>query len=279
MTLPRFAKRRTTWSGIVGEKTTISWTHHTFNPWWGCARVSPGCEHCYAESFAKRTGNDVWGVHADRRRFNPETLWAKPVAWDKAAAKIGERHRVFCASMADVFEDRVDHVEDRARLFDVIDRTPNLDWLLLTKRPENMTRLAPESWRAGWPKNVWAGTTVEDQKRRSRIAHLQAVPATTRFLSCEPLLEAVDLRGHLDGIDWVIVGGESGPGARPFETEWTDVIIREARLMSVAVHVKQMGAKPMEGGARLKLRDKKGGDWTEWRPDLRVREYPVPVLP
>lgn len=257
----------------MGADSKIEWTHHTWNPWWGCARVSPGCEHCYAEAFAKRTGHSVWGVKNERRHFG-ESVWSKPLAWDKAAATAKERHRVFCASMADVFEDRSDLVADRARVFDLIERTPNLDWLLLTKRPHNMNDMAPTSWRTGWPPNVWAGTTVEDQKRRGRIADLRNVPARVRFLSCEPLLERVDLGGLLEGIHWVIVGGESGGGARRFDTCWADAIIDAARVSGAAVHVKQLGAHPIEGGARLRLRDRKGGNWTEWRDSLRVREYP-----
>lgn len=261
----------------MGKDSSIEWTNHTFSPWWGCARVSPGCEHCYAESFAKRVGQKVWGVNADRRRFG-DKHWVEPLKWNAAAEKAGERRRVFCASMADVFEDRPDHVADRARLFALIESTPHLDWLLLTKRPENMNRLAPESWRDGWPANVWAGTTCEDQKRADvRIRHLQHVPARVRFLSCEPLLERVDLGGMLDGIHWVIVGGESGGGARRFDTCWADAIVDAARVAGAAIHVKQMGARPTEGGAKLKLRDRKGGDWTEWREGLRVREYPDAV--
>lgn len=262
----------------MGVDSKIEWTHHTFNTHWGCQRVSPGCEHCYAEAFAKRTGHDVWGPMADRRMLS-ETNWAQPVKWNRAAEKAGERHRVFCSSMADVFEDRRELNPVRERLFALIETTPHLDWLLLTKRPHSMNDMAPASWRAGWPLNVWAGTTVEDQKRRNRIADLRDVPARTRFLSCEPLLERVDLGGLLEGIHWVIVGGESGGGARRFDTSWALAIVDAARVAGAAVHVKQYGAKPTEGGATLRLKDRKGGDWTEWRDDLRVREYPVAVLP
>jgi protein gp37 len=179
----------------MGEQTAIAWTDHTFNPWWGCERVSPGCQHCYAEAFAKRTGNLVWGKSADRRFFG-DKHWAEPLKWDRQAAADGRPHLVFCASMADVFEDRPELVEHRARLWDLIDATPHLIWQLLTKRPENV--LAMDGWGASWPANVWIGTTVEDQQRADeRIPQLLQIPAPVRFLSCEPLLGAVDLRWWL----------------------------------------------------------------------------------
>jgi protein gp37 len=185
----------------MGESTAISWTDHTFNPWWGCTRVSPGCQHCYAEAFAKRTGNDVWGTSP--RRFFGDKHWAEPLKWDRQAEADGRPHLVFCASMADVFEDRSELVEHRARLWDLIDRTPYLIWQLLTKRPENVLKLTPEGWHGAgfadrperlWPPNVWIGTTVEDQQRADdRIPELLKVPAAVRFLSCEPLLGPVDV--------------------------------------------------------------------------------------
>src|SRR5688572_21886599 len=117
----------------MGESTTITWTHHSWNPWWGCVKVSEGCKNCYAESFSKRACHDIWGPGSQRRFFG-DKHWAEPIKWDRAAEKAGERRRVFCASMADVFEDRPDLVEPRRRLFELIRATPNLDWLLLTKR-------------------------------------------------------------------------------------------------------------------------------------------------
>lgn len=182
----------------MGEMTAIAWTDHTFNPWWGCQRVSPGCEHCYAESFAKRTGHDVWGKTAERRMFG-DKHWAEPLKWNAAAAAAGTPAKVFCASMADVFEDRPDLIEPRVRLFDLIDATPHLIWQLLTKRPENVPALAePAGWTGEpnpcWPSNVWIGATVEDQQRADeRIPHLLRLPAPMRFLSCEPLLGPVQL--------------------------------------------------------------------------------------
>jgi protein gp37 len=191
----------------MGKVTEISWTDHTFNPWWGCVRVSPGCVHCYAETFDKRVhgvGKGHWGVKAGRRFFG-DAHWNGPLKWNREAERDGVRRRVFCASMADVFEDRDELVEHRARLFLLIQNTPHLDWLLLTKRPENMVRLAadlgwegpyssPRADSRPWPDNVWAGCTVEDQQRANeRIPELLRVPAAVRFLSCEPLIGPVDL--------------------------------------------------------------------------------------
>jgi protein gp37 len=278
----------------VGIDTKIQWCHHTFNPWWGCERVSPGCVHCYAEAFAKRTGHSVWGSAAQRRFFG-DKHWAEPLKWDRDAGKAGERRRVFCASMADVFEDRPDLVDDRARLSLLVQATPWLDWLLLTKRPENVDRLWRPDWPTNrWPENVWLGTTVEDQERADeRITRILSVPAAVHFLSVEPLLGPVDLR-RFDGGDWVIVGGESGAGARPCDVEWVRSVISQCRDASVACFVKQLGARPYDSavyceatffgtdplcgtytkGNTLALRDHKGGDPDEWPQDLRVREFP-----
>ena len=268
----------------MGAGSKIEWTHHTFNPWWGCQRVSPGCENCYAEAWAKRTGKDVWGPTAERRLFG-DKHWAEPMKWDREALAAGERRRVFCASMADVFEDRRDLDDQRIKLWKLISATPSLDWLLLTKRPENLSRFVPWLDRP-WP-NVWLGTTVEDRKRvAERIATLRRMPAAVHFLSIEPLLEDI---GQLDlnGIDWVIVGGESGPDARPFDIGWARSIQEQCRRAGVAFFMKQMGDAsvwPLEDAAlssfrsgRIRLK-KKGGDWNEWPADLRVREYPAPSL-
>lgn len=273
------------------KASKIEWTRSTFNPWWGCERVSPGCAHCYAEAFAKRTGHDIWGGSADRRFFG-DKHWNEPLRWNAEAAKTGEPWRVFCASMADVFEDRPDLSAPRARVFDLIAKTPALTWLLLTKRPENMTRLAPAAWATGWPSNVWAGTTVEDKARLSRIDHLRRVPAVVRWLSLEPLIE--DL-GTVDfaGIAWAIIGGESGGGSRPFNAAWARSLLAQMRGQGVAPHVKQLGAKPFDGELTrawndwntdpnwLKLKDyAKGADVSEWPEDLRIRAYPsAPTTP
>lgn len=247
----------------MGETTAIKWTDHTFNPWWGCTRVSPGCNHCYAETFAKRTGNAVWGKDAPRRFFG-DKHWAEPLKWDRAAAKAGRPALVFCASMADVFEDRPDLHDERARLFDLIDRTPHLIWQLLTKRPDNVLRLVPFRWHSHWPSNVWPGTTVEDQQRADeRVQTLAELPAPVRFLSCEPLLGPVDLRMWLwlppfeddereRGIDWVIVGGESGPGHRNLDLNHARSLRDQCADAGVPFFFKQVGGQfPTSGGDRL----------------------------
>lgn len=215
----------------MGANSAIEWTDNTFNPWWGCQRVSPGCEHCYAETFDKRVhgaGAAHWGPKAARKFFG-DKHWNEPRKWNAAAERTGVRQRVFCASMADVFEDLRELDDQRSRLWRLIRETPMLDWLLLTKRPENVLRLAPLDVLA----ECWVGTTVEDRVRLSRVDELRRVPARVLFLSVEPLLE--DL-GFLDpwwprGIDWVIVGGESGPGARPMNPTWVRSI-RDACIAS-----------------------------------------------
>lgn len=325
----------------MGAHSKIEWTDHTFSPWWGCTRVSPGCEHCYADAFSKRVGYGgetsprklpvLWGPRSERRFFG-DKHWAEPLKWARDAAKAGQRRRVFCASMADVFEERPDLVGPRARLAGLIRETTHLDWLLLTKRPGNASRLWAGAWAAAWDggdsigfewaPNIWLGTTAEDQQRADeRIPHLLAVPAAVRFVSNEPALGPVNLSQWMwplhwtwdrrfatpeDAIasgarasqmrqalvlsparfvDWVIVGGESGGGARPFDLAWARSTIAQCKAAGVAVFVKQMGANRVaassHGGTAVvspelsRISRGKGGDWSEWPEDLRVREYPT----
>lgn len=414
-----------------------------FNPWSGCSKVSLGCTNCYAEvNYSVKVRGVKWGPNGNRI-VKAESGWKEPIAWNKKAAcdcflrsDLGEFHlsscpqhqtnrpRVFCASLADVFEDwqgpilsasKPEHQTDcpecgtkdaklvpafdsqrigfnghlgtwkpigrdldkyplegwrwatmddvRARLFRLIDAMPNLDWLLLTKRPENVLKMTFDAWckkvpghvsqnegdgrHWHWPKNVWLGVSVEDQKRADeRIPLLMQTPAAVRFLSCEPLLGPIDLQrscalacpnrgkgclmgdkrterlivqsdeggiiqecicSRLNGLHWVIVGGESGPGARPCSIDWIRDIVRQCKAASVPCFVKQLGSLPMleecketvpekimahgrdwpEGthfgnqtgdrawnGRQILLHDKKGGDPSEWGEDLRVREFP-----
>lgn len=254
------------------QNSTIEWTNHTFNPWWGCQRVSPGCEHCYAETLAKRYGHAVWGpAKTTERRMMSENYWKQPLKWDRLA-QVSGRKRVFCASMADVFEDHPQLIDARARLMCLIDETPNLDWLLLTKRPENILDMIDSDF----PANVWIGTSCEDQQRADeRIPHLLRVPARVRFLSCEPLLGAIDLRRWLPdlstpidnslydgdapvglydrdadawfpdpadiGLHWIICGGESGPGARPMHPDWARSLRDQCQAAGVSYFFKQWG--------------------------------------
>lgn len=281
------------------ENSKIEWTHHTFNPWWGCVKVSPGCEHCYAETFSNRYGHNIWGPAktTDRRLFG-DKHWNEPLKWNRKAKEAGERHRVFCASMADVFEDHPQVVEDRRRLLDLIVGTPHLDWLLLTKRPENVNWMieqatgfsASHMWFHA-ASNVWIGTSVEDQATADkRIPHLLKVPAKIRFLSAEPLLGPININGYLQHgwiidtvsayggtyeralpqIHWVIVGGESGHGARPMEMAWVESLIKQCRAAHIAIHVKQLGSI----WGKEHFADSKGGYWLQWPTHLRIREYP-----
>lgn len=239
----------------MAENSRIEWTDHTFNPWTGCTKVSQACDHCYAESWAKRSGHVEWGPHGERRRTRPAT-WAMPRKWNAQAEAEGRRFRVFCASLADVFDNHRSILPEwRADLWRLIHETPCLDWLLLTKRPQNIARFLPDGWGGGWS-NVWLGTTVENQEEADRrIPVLLGVPARIRFLSCEPLLERVDLKGWIwpgwDGdirrakpaphIAWVIAGGESGPGARPMHPEWARSLRDQCRAARTPFHFKQWG--------------------------------------
>lgn len=199
--------------------TKIEWATHTFNPWIGCTKVSPACDNCYAETLMdKRLGKVKWGPHGERV-LTSDANWNKPIQWDKMAKAAGVRHRVFCASLADWLDNQAP-VDWRERLAGLISVTPNLDWLLLTKRIENYKRLSPWS---KLPSNVWIGVSAEDQAHYDRRWNiLQRIPASVRFISYEPALGPItklDLAGGLVP-DWVIMGGESGPGARPMPPAW-----------------------------------------------------------
>jgi protein gp37 len=229
----------------MAENSGIEWTDHTFNPWIGCTKVSPACDFCYAEALNIRfEGGKNWGPKSPRRRTKS---WSGPRKWNRLAGEAGIRQRVFCASLADVFDNHPT-VEQAWRddLWALIRETPNLDWLLLTKRPQFIKKMLPKDWGEEGYSNVWLGTTVENQKYADhRIPHLLSNPAKVHFLSCEPLLGPVDLRGlktdpggvyKLDAltgtfgggpglsspskINWVITGGESGPEFRSADPDW-----------------------------------------------------------
>lgn len=229
----------------MAKGSKIEWTHHTFNPWWGCERVSAACKNCYAEAWAHRLGLDLWSKGAPRRMMS-DAYWRQPIAWDREAAARGRRDRVFCASMADVFEDRRDLDAPREQLWRLISETPHLDWLLLTKRPEHVAHTVP--WGASWPRNVWLGTTVENQRwAEKRLPHLLAHPAAVHFLSCEPLLGPLDLTRWLSPalgarrVGWVIAGGESGHRARPMNPSWARAVRDQCARYGVPFHFKQWG--------------------------------------
>jgi protein gp37 len=230
------------------ENTKIEWADHTFNPWDGCQNVGPGCDHCYAEARNARFAGGTavnWGPGAPRRRTSTAN-WKKPIAWNAAAAEFmavhGRRQRVFCASLADVFDNAVDPTW-RTGLAHLMQATPNLDWLLLTKRIGNVGPMLTAMFLDGAPPNVWLGATIVNQEEADRdIPKLLQVAVDTKFLSMEPLLGAVDLTPMFEhraeqwndnGVDWVIVGGESGPGARPMHPHWA----RDLRIQCAAAGV------------------------------------------
>jgi len=261
----------------VGKTTGIAWTDHTFNPWWGCTRVSPGCDHCYADAWAQRTGLHLWD--GGERRFFSDKHWAEPLSWNAQARKERTRRRVFCASMCDVFEDPP-HYEvqcrlntERDRLWELIARTPALDWLLLTKRPENMRAFVPRSWAGGWPANVWAMATIENQpdidpRMDARLGALLRVPAEVRGISAEPLLGLWSIAPWLQGrIHWLIIGCEKLPGNRPGRRCLPETILSlviEAKIAGVAAFVKQ-----------VEINGRVSADPAEWPEELRVQEFPV----
>lgn len=352
----------------MGKDSKISWTNHTFNPYWGCTKIAAGCKHCYAETLANRFGL-AWG--GQNLRLFGDKHWRDPLKWDREAKASGARARVFCGSMCDVGELREGKAgeamdEARRRLWKLIEATPNLDWLLLTKRPYNLGQVLP--WKEP-RENVWVGATVCTQADADKnIPELLQIPAEVRFLSCEPLLEELDLsewieyldhcdacqaenqmqdddrcpkcgkegtltstvgyaeaeryRNHerwnpdnpagvadVDGknpmIRWCIVGGESGPHARPCRVEWIRSLVRQCREDGVPAWVKQLGTEAGFGyldrvGQRtfdetysrrcgfwppdpegeehawiLRMKDRAGADLAEWPEDLRVREMPA----
>lgn len=317
------------------ENSKIEWTHHTFNPWIGCTKVAPGCQNCYAEAdMDTRRGRVQWGPHGTRSMTN-DAYWRAPLKWNREAAAAGERHRVFCASLADVFEAFAGQVLDhdkkplwihrdtngelragdddgwmkvngwtpltlddlRRHLFALIDATPHLDWLLLTKRPENIRKMWPcpldtngdgdchvcSRGRPHFRANCWLGTSISEQASADKnIPALLACRELTPvlFVSYEPALGPVDLAVPWEGettlptiqVDWLIVGGESGPQARPFNPSWAKDTVNQCRAAGIACFVKQLGANVLDFAGTL--RDKKGGDWNEWPADLRVRQFP-----
>ncbi|MFJ7794381.1 phage Gp37/Gp68 family protein [Pseudomonas sp. NPDC096950] len=264
----------------MSEQTNIEWCDSTFNPWIGCAKVSPACDDCYAaRSTPARTMNVVWGAKEQRRRTSASN-WALPLRWNATAAqfqaKHGRRQRVFCASLADVFDNQVP-TEWRDDLWRLIEATPNLDWLLLTKRIGNAANMLPDSsdFDRLYP-HVWLGSTICNQAEANRdILKLLEVPARVRFLSIEPLLGPVDLMSTakdcsetmgLQHIDWVIAGGESGPRARPMSPDWIRKLRDQCSAAGVPFLFKQWGEWiPMLGQAEgLTVRPNKATTEDGW---------------
>lgn len=315
----------------MAEDSGIAWTHHTINPWWGCEKVSPACAFCYAErvdarfhpgfvptvkpgdgglapflrgveaSASERLGADLqfgtrvashWGANAPRR-LRLEAATREAFRYERRAVAEGRRFRVFCASMADFFEDRADLDMPRALFLDVMRRTPHLDWLILTKRPDRIEDLLRRAqsrvsygialylWLEAWiggapPTNVALGTTVESQEWAApRLDALLKVPARTHFVSVEPMLAPVDLSFWLDSLPavvdqrprlgWVICGGESGPRARPMATRWALSLVTACRHAGVPLFMKQL-SEASDGDFR---------DFDSFPNFLKVRQFPA----
>lgn len=240
----------------MAETSKISWTDSTFNPWIGCAKVSPGCDFCYAEvSSPSRTLKINWGPR-EPRHLTSNSNWNLPKRWNNQYeafyAEHGRRQRVFCASLADVFDVQADPAW-RAKLWELIKATPNLDWLILTKRVGNVKNMLPADWGKGYP-NVWLGISVVNQTEADRdIPKLLEIPAAMRWLSMEPLLGPVVLPTGFVWLDWVIVGGESGPNARPMNPEWVYALHAQCtdRAMGVPFFFKQWGGTTADKGGFL----------------------------
>lgn len=248
----------------VGQNSSIEWCHHTFSPWEGCVKVSPECDHCYAEARDNRLHNGSnWGKDA-LRLHHVEEYWRQPLRWNRDAEAAGVAARVFCGSLCDIAEDRRDLDGYRLRVQGMIRKTPWLRWLLLSKRPQNYNRLL--EYTMDEP-NVWAGTTVGVVKSKWRIEVLREAPSPVRFLSIEPLLEDLGTL-KLDGIHWVIVGGESGHDARPMYPDWARSIRDQCVAAGVAFHFKQWGewlpmlsADEADNYPRVQMIDAEGCRW------------------
>lgn len=241
----------------MSADSAIEWTDHTFNPWWGCTRVSPACAHCYADASAKRFGFP--GLWEGSHRFFGDAHWRNPLKWNAAAERDRAPKLVFCASMADVFEPQTALESDRLRLWALIDQTPWLTWQLLTKRPDVAAEILPRF------SNAWIGASVENARWTHRADSLRDVDGMLRFLSCEPLLGSLFATGRnrvpldLDGIGWVIGGGESGPHHRPFDVGWAREIRDACAGQCIPFFWKQNGGlRPKSGGKELD-----GVEWCE----------------
>lgn len=222
----------------MAANSKIEWCDHTQNFWVGCTKVSPACDFCYAEAWAKRTGHpELWA--GERRRTK---TWGEPIKWNTAAQAAGRRPRVFTNSLADFFDNQVDP-QWRVDAWAMIRACSELDWLILTKRPENIRKMLPPDWGDGYH-NVWLGTTVENQAQADRrISHLISIPARILFLSCEPLLGDVRLSTPaLEQVDWVICGGESGAAdkRRPMDMKWARRLRDDCLAWDTAFFMKQI---------------------------------------
>jgi protein gp37 len=261
----------------VGENTKIAWAHHTFNGWIGCTQVAPECEHCYAEVMAKFRGWASWGEGQPRKRTTEEN-WKKPVRWNREAVENNTQCRVFSSSLSDVFDPEVPP-QWRADLFELIRHTPNLDWLLLTKRPAQMRDYLNRLPGAPWP-NIWALVSAGCQKTaNSFVPILLDTKAAVRGVSCEPILEPVDFSAWMKGgrlksskLDWIIVGDESGHHPRRSEINWYRRIRRQCNANGVAFFLKQFCDAR---GRKTETPELDGQRWIEFPPTSANREMVV----
>lgn len=268
----------------MGTKTGISWTDKTFNMVIGCSRYDECCVYCYAERLDARFYKEGhWGVKSDRKTMS-EKYWKSPLAWNENAKKNGINFKVFCSSMADVFEDNDKLIPEREKLWKLIKATPNLTWQILTKRYDCIEKFLPEDWGDGYD-NVWLGISVGLQKRADEyIPVFLKVKAKTKFLSCEPLIGEINLSPYLKtgNINWVIVGGESGNGSVPEDKsvkfryrecklEWIESIVKECKENNIAVFTKQLGTHLAK---TMKLKDKTGADVDEFPESIKFQEFP-----
>lgn len=271
----------------MGKETAIAWTDHTFNPVWGCTKIGPGCDFCYADVWAQRTGHNIWGTGTFREFTDKH--WRQPLNWNAAAEKAGVRKRVFCASMADVFDNQwPDHL--RPRLWQLIRDTPWLDWQLVTKRIGNAVKMLPVDWGDGWH-NVWLVPTIVNQEEADRdLPKLFEVPAKVYGVSYEPALGPVDWTPWMPrlperqkgtdwdflGLHWIIGGGESNQrGMRECRIEWLEDTAAQCAQHGVAYFNKQIGAMPTWRGEPYPLPPRSKGDVPEeWPPSIRIREFP-----
>lgn len=264
----------------MGRRTGIGWTDHTFSPIFGCVKIGPGCQFCFAERFTRRLGMDVWGPAAVYREMG-DKYWHEPVKWNRTAEQRQVRRRVFCASMSDVFDNAwPDHT--RPRLWKLIKATPWIDWQIVTKRAGNIEGMLPEDWGDGYP-NVWLIATIVNQEEADRdLPKLLRVPAAIRGVSYEPALGPVDWSPYLgpDKAIWVIGGGESNQGGcRECRIEWLQSAADQCREHGVAFFAKQLGAMPTLNDKPYPMpRQSKGDDPAEWPEALRIRQFPKSAM-
>lgn len=259
----------------MGSVTGIQWCDKTFSPWWGCTKVSPGCANCYAENMNLRFGGQHYKSGIPRA-IASNAVWSEPFKWNRSAARIGVRPRVFCASMCDLLDQETPFLW-RGLAWEVIKACDALDWLVLTKRHGSLDEVPTRPDGSAFD-HVWLGVSVENRRAvRDRVPALLNTPAALRFLSVEPLIESVasELHEYIRYLDWIILGGESGPGARFCSASWFAPIIEECARHRVPVFVKQMGSAWAQEHRAHGVTSKKGDDPAEWPDSIRVRQWPT----